>query len=293
MNESLERYRIFYYTALCGNITAAAEKLYVSQPAVSQSIKQLERSLGCALFVRTSKGVTLTAEGKTLFQYVSKGVEQFQLGENRLREQLALDDGVIYIGASDMTLEFFLLPYLEKFHRMYPKIRISVTNGPTPETIKKLDGNLIDFGVVTEPVTASRGYGVIPVKQIEDIFICGKEYKSLASDTFKAASLAAFPLVMLESNTSTRRYAEDFLRQNNVNITPEFELATSSLIVQFVKRGLGIGCVVRDFAEKAMEEKSVFKLTLDLEIPKRNICIVKKDDINSKAAEKLLELLLV
>ncbi|NCA68246.1 MAG: LysR family transcriptional regulator, partial [Clostridia bacterium] len=185
-----------------------------------------------------------------------------------------------------------LLPYLEKFHRLYPKIRISVTNGPTPETLGKLEGNIIDFGVVTEPVTSAGGCSVIPVKQIEDIFICGGEYSALASDTLAVKSLADFPLIMLEKNTSTRKYAESFLCQNNINITPEFELATSSLIVQFVKRGLGIGCVVRDFAEKAIEEKSVFQLNLDSVIPKRNICIVKKDTVNSKAAEKLLELLL-
>ncbi len=293
MKENLERYRIFYYAALCGNITAAAEKLYISQPAVSQSLKQLESSLGCALFLRTPKGVALTAEGKTLYRYVAKGMEQFTLGEKRLEAQLSLDCGVVYIGASDMTLEFFLLPFLERFHSLYPKIRVNVTNGPTPETLGKLENDIIDFGVVTEPFAVSGGVEVVPVREIEDIFICGGGFRGLTEDILTPEKLLRLPLplIMLEKNTSTRRYIDDCFKRFGAEPAPEFELATSGLIVQFVKRDLGIGCVVSDFAENAIAEQSVYRIALDKPFPKRRMCIVKKASVNSKAAEKLLELL--
>ena len=126
MNISYDWYRIFYYVALNGNITIASEQLFISQPAVSQSIKQLESSLGCILFIRTAKGVKLTEEGKVLYQHIAKGIEQIKLGEKRLKSQLSLESGEIHIGASDMTLEYLLLPYLEEFHNLYPKIKIIV-----------------------------------------------------------------------------------------------------------------------------------------------------------------------
>lgn len=292
MNISYDWYKIFYYAALSGNITAASEQLYISQPAVSQSIKQLENSLGCKLFVRTPKGVKLTAEGKIIYQYVSKGIEQIQLGEKRLESQLSLESGEIHIGASDMTLEYYLLPHLEKFHRLYPKIKISITNGPTPETIKILDDDKIDFGVISEPISDYHDFLIIPVKEIEDIFICGTEFADMTHNPIPLEQLVSMPLIMLESNTSTRKYIDAYLSENNIIISPEFELATSSLIVQFAKRNLGIGCVVRDFADNNLRKGLVYEVTPEKRIAKRHICVIKKNAAVSRASEKLLELLI-
>ena len=133
---NLEYYRIFYEVARAGSITAAAEKLCISQPAVSQTIRQLEEGLGSPLFVRASKGVRLRAEGEVLFSYVEKGIGSLLAGEEAFRSMVSLEQGEVKIGASDMTLRFYLLPYLEDFHAKYPSIRVQVTNGPTPETMR-------------------------------------------------------------------------------------------------------------------------------------------------------------
>ena len=151
LNHSLEVYRVFYTVAKCRSITLAANELAISQPAVSQSVKQLEESLETKLFTRTSKGVRLTAEGELLYSYVSKGYEQIVLGEQKLMEMKNLELGEIRIGASDMTLQFFLLPYLEQFHERFPNIKVKVTNAPTPETLSNLEEGRIDFGVVSTP----------------------------------------------------------------------------------------------------------------------------------------------
>ena len=110
MDINLEYYKIFYYTAKQKSVTLAAEKLSISQPAVSQAIKHLEKDLGCALFVRTAKGVRLTKEGEMLFSYVERGCEAILSGEKRLLEMLNLEKGEICIGASDMTLKYYLSP---------------------------------------------------------------------------------------------------------------------------------------------------------------------------------------
>ena len=151
MNINLEYYKVFYYVCTAGSLTAAAQKLCISQPAVSQAVRQLEKEAGTRLFLRTSKGIRLTREGELLFRYVKTGVEQLLEGGRMLERMLDMDMGEVRIGASDMTLQFFLLPFLEQFHKEYPRIKVTVTNAPTPETICSLEEGKIDFGVVTTP----------------------------------------------------------------------------------------------------------------------------------------------
>ncbi len=93
MINNLEAYKVFYYAARLQSITLAARELAISQPAVSQAVKQLEGAVGTALFVRTSRGVRLTREGELLFSYVEKGYEQLETGERKLRQMLNLELG--------------------------------------------------------------------------------------------------------------------------------------------------------------------------------------------------------
>ena len=292
MNISYDWYKVFETVVSCGSISSAGEKLYISQPAVSQIIKQLENTLGCALFIRTAKGVKLTSEGKTLYTHISSGLEQIRTGEKRLEAMLNLNNGEIRIGASDMTLKYYLLPYLEEFHQFYPDIKISITNQPTPDIMKKLKQGDIDFGVVTEPVDYIKDYQLIPVRETEDIFICGKSYYNLTETQVSPSELINYPLILLDPNTSARAYIDAYFADEGLAVTPEFELGTSSLIVSFVKRNLGIGCVVRDFAQEDIENGSVFELKLQKKIKKRHICIIKEQTLISKASEELLKMLI-
>ena len=170
MNISLEYYRIFYHVVKEGSITAAANTLCVSQPAVSQTIRQLEAGLGVTLFLRAQKGIRLTAEGQTLFQYVERGYETILQGEHALQSMLELELGEIHIGASDMTLKYYLLPYLERFHEQYPSVKVNVTNGPTPETLKHLKDGKIDFCVVSGPIEGYEELAEAPVTYPTPIF---------------------------------------------------------------------------------------------------------------------------
>ena len=292
LNHSLEAYRVFYTVATCGSITMAAGELSISQPAVSQSVKQLEEELNTKLFTRTSKGVRLTQEGELLYSYVAKGYEQIMLGEQKLIQLHTMELGEITIGASDMTLQFFLLPYLERFHEQYSNIRIRVTNGPTPETLEKLEDGRMDFCVVSTPFEAKETLEVIPVREIEDVFVAGRRFIPYKNKMLDFSKLQEMPLIFLESNTSSRRYMEEFLKQNQVEVTPEFELATSEMIVQFALRNLGVGCVVKDFAKEYIENGMLYELRFNKMIPKRQFCIVKnKKNPLPVAAGRLLEII--
>lgn len=290
-NINLEYYRVFYTVCLCSSITAAAEQLCISQPAVSQAIRQLEIALGCRLFSRIPRGVRLTKEGEILFSYVKRGMEAFLDGEHMLSRIQNLETGEIRIGASDMTLKFYLLPYLEHFHEQYPKIKIMVSNRPTPETLELLQKGHIDFGIISTPFDSRPEISSIPVRSACNIFIAGSNYHAaLGKRILSYQELTHYPCIFLEKNTSTRRFMDQFLAKHQIRLEPEFELATSEMIVQFTRRNLGIGCLVSDFAKEALEQGDVFPLTFEEEMPERQFCLVSSSKIcMSPAAEKLFQ----
>lgn len=292
MITNLEYYKVFYYVAKTGSLTQAAGILSISQPAVSQSIKLLEEQTGVKLFYRVSRGVRLTTEGELLFSYVSKGYEQIEKGEQKLKQMLNLELGEIHIGASDMTLQFYLLPFLEQFHEKYPDIKVVVTNAPTPETLQNLQNGQIDFGIVSTPFEPLENMRTLSVRNIEDTFVCGRRFISHKNKTLDLSELEKLPIIYLEKNTSTRTYMDQFLSANGVNIQPEFELATSDMIVQFALRNLGVGCVVRDFALPYLKSGVLFELRFNKIIPKREFCIVTSGRMPmSAAAKKLLDII--
>ena len=292
MRINLEYYKIFYYVAKTGRITLAAEELALSQPAVSQAIKNLETQIGTLLFTRTSKGVHLTHEGKALYQHVKNGYEAILLGEHKVNQMLNLESGEIRIGASDMTLQFYLLPYLEQFHLQYPHIKVSVTNGPTPETMETLQNGRIDFGVVSTPFDAAQHLQMRIVKEIEDIFVVGTAFSSLWNSVITYEQVRKLPFICLEGNTSTRKSLDNFLSKKEIVLQPEFELATSAMIVQFAVRNLGIGCVMSEFAEDYIAQGLLCRLQLPDALPKRQFCIISDSHVPlSSAASKLLEMM--
>lgn len=292
MNVNLEYYRVFYHVCIQGSLTAAARELCISQPAVSQAVRQLEKEAGTPLFFRTSKGVRLTREGELLFHYVRAGVESLLEGERMVKRMLDMDMGEVRIGASDMTLQFFLLPYLERFHKEYPRIKVNVTNAPTPETIKSLEEGKIDFGVVTTPFAAKSRIRQNQVKEIRNVFIAGSSFGHLKDQTLEYKALSLLPCIFLEKNTSTRTFMDDFMAEQGIELKPEFELAISDMIVQFAKRNMGIGCVMEGFAQEAVEAGDVFQLKFKKEMPVRHICVVTGEpDLISVPGRRLLEMI--
>ena len=292
MNINLEYYKFFYYAAKCGSITQAAEVLSVTQPAVSQALRTLAKSLGTDLFVRNGKGVHLTPAGEILFDYVKRGYEEIETGERKVLEMINMETGEIRIGASDMTLQFYLLPYLQRFHERYPGIRLNVTNGPTPETMHYLSEGRIDFGLVTTPLSRRKGFHSIAVRQIQDVFVAGTRFRKLKGEILPWSSLRELPVVCLEKNSSTRRYVDDFLMARGAAIHPEIELATSDMIVQFALRNLGVACVVWDFAQPYLEAGTLFELRFESSLPAREMELVTNEKLPpTSASAKFLEML--
>lgn len=285
MDINLEWYRVFYWTTKTGSLSKAAEELHITQPAVSHTIKQLEAALGGQLFFRTAKGVTLTVEGEVLFRYVEQAFSSMKIGEKAIADMHSLHSGEINIGASDTLCKYYLLPYLEAFHEGHPGVRIRVTNRTTPETLALLKEGKIDFGIVSLPAS-DKQIDFRESSSIQDCLVGGKAYTHLAQSPLSLTDLQDYPLLLLENGASTRRFIDDYAASNGVALTPEFELGSIDLLVQFAKRGFGLAFVIGEYVAEELAAGDLIKIPLATPIPVRKIGLATLRGVPLSAASK-------
>ncbi|GAA3408105.1 LysR family transcriptional regulator [Paenibacillus hodogayensis] len=291
MIDNMEWYRAFYEVAQTGSFSKAAERMFITQPAVSHSIKQLEFRLGGPLFFRTSRGVKLTAEGEVLLKFVSQAHHFLENGEKKIAEMRNLITGEVKIGAGDTLCRYYLLPYLESFHGQYPDVKIQVTNRTTRETLVLLKEGRIDFGVVNLPID-ERQLTVRESMALHDCFVAGQAAAFTARPPLSWKELNDLPLLMLEKGSSIRSYADAFAEQQGIRLNPEIELGSIELIVQFARIGLGVGCVIREFVAEELASGALREVDVEPPLPARHIGLVTLRDVPlSAAAQRLLELL--
>lgn len=226
----LELYRVFREVAEAGNISLAAENLYLSQSAVSQSVKQLEQQLGTRLFLRSPRGVTLTEDGRLLFEYVRSAMGLLETGENKLQQSRTLQAGTLVIGASDTVTSQFLLPHLDAFHRRYPNIHIRIISGRSYKVLGLLRAGRVDIAFASAPGDAD-DLEHIPCFETHSCFVAAPDYPCDFTRAYTTEEIAAFPLILLEKKASSRTYLEKYFLQSGVRLTPEIELGARSLLV--------------------------------------------------------------
>lgn len=293
MSANFEYYKIFYYVAKYKNITAAAKMLFLSQPTVSYSIQNLEKELQCTLFIRSKKGVTLTPEAKILYKHISKACAHIFKAEEELHSVLTLSSGTLRIGASELALHRYLLPYLERFRHAYPDINLTINTYPTPDALTALKSNLIDFAVIV--ISPYESYPDLDTKELtsfQDMVIAGPKYSFLQDKALHLSDLLEYPLITIAQGTSTRKYLDQIFMEHNLILKPDIELTTSELIVPMVIRNLGIGIIPSRFASAALYEGNLYFLNMQEYIPPRKICLVcDKDHPLSATSQKFISLL--
>ena len=275
MAVKLELYKVFKEVAEAGNITAAAQALYISQSAVSQSIKQLESDLQTRLFARNSRGVTLTADGKLLYEYVRSAIGLLETGEAKLSQTRELQMGQLTIGASDTVTSQFLLPYLDSFHRQYPAIHIQIVSGRSHKVLGLLQSGKVDIAFASTPGEGS--FETVPCFATHSIFVASPEYPCDFSHIYTLSEIADFPLILLERKASSRLYLEKYFPQNGLRLNPEIELGARSLLVDLAAIGFGVAGVTEEFVRKDLESGRLRKLETSFEIPPRSVdmCILR------------------
>jgi len=290
MKTKLDYYRIFYETARCSSFSVAARHLYISQSAVSQCINQLEHDLNAKLFMRTRRGVTLTKEGSLLFQKVESGLQFIEQGETLLERLQRLDSGSLFIAAGDTITSHYLLPYLEKFHEMYPYIRIEMANSYSSNMIKCVKDRTAELAFVNLPVTDNE-LCIKPCLSIHDIFVCGAEYNTRKNYSWE--EMANQPLILLETNSTSRRFLDKNFKEKNITLNPQLEMAAHDLLIRFASIHLGVSCVIEEFSKESLEKGIIKKMNLNPPIPSRNIgCAYLKNTPLSIAAQEFLKLII-
>lgn len=288
----MELYRVFYYVAVNNNITKAAQELFITQPAVSQSIKQLEEKLKVSLFIRLPKGVKLTPEGELLFSHVKEAYSLIQSAEKKIYEINSLEGGEIAIGADDIICKYYLLPVIEKYHSNYPKVKIKTYNITTREIIEGLKSGSLSCGLVKTPINASN----ILIRECFDIKFCfvgGIQYKELAKQKISIRELLEYPLIMLDKTCGSRHFLDDFFSTLGLTASPDVELSNYDIIAEFAKIGLGIGCVIENFIQDELDSGNLFKLKIVEDIPPRKVALATLKDIPmSKPTNAFVKMLL-
>ena len=283
MSVKLESYRVFKEVAEVGNITAAAQALYISQSAVSQSIKQLENDLQTRLFSRNSRGVTLTAEGRMLYEYVRSAMGLLETGEAKLSQTRELQMGQLIIGASDTVTSQFLLPYLDSFHREHPAIHMQIISGRSHKVLGLLRSGKVDIAFASTPtdLTSLETYPCFPT---HSIFVAGAGYPCDFDHVYSLEEMSAFPLILLERKASSRLYLERFFLQNGLKLNPEIELGARSLLVDLAAIGFGVAGVTEEFVTRDLESGRLRQLKTSFQIPPRSVDMCMLRDVPQTAA---------
>ncbi len=268
MKTRLDYYRVFYETALHASFSTAAKHLYISQSAISQCISQLEKDLNTQLFIRSRRGITLTKEGKLLFQKVENAMQAIEQGESLLARLHRLDGGSLIIAAGDTITRHYLSPYLEEFHALYPEIRIEMANSYSSRLLQFVKEGKAELAFVNLPIKDDE-LCIEPCFSIQDIFVCGPDYH--AKDKYTWEELAQEPLILLETNSSSRNYIDEKFAAKHIRLNPQIELAAHDLLVQFASIHLGVSCVIKEFVTDSLEKGAIRPLNLVPKLPARNI----------------------
>ena len=291
MITKLDLYKVFCQVGKSKSFSKASKELYMTQPAVSQAIMQLEGELDVRLFNRTPKGVSLTNEGSLLFEYVNSAINLINAGEEKILEFKDLTVGELKIGVGDTISKYFLLPYLEFFHNRYPNIKFKIINGTTLELCSLIKSGEINIAICNFPID-DKSLESRPCREIRDIFVCGEKYKDLSREKISLEEMIKYPLIFLEPNSNSRKYVEKFMLSKGIKISPEFELGSFDLLLEFAKINLGIACVIKEFSRDYLEKGLLYEINVLEEIPSRSIGVCYLKDVPlSLASAKFVEIL--
>lgn len=273
MDINYELYKVFYYVATTLSFSEASKLLYISQSAVSQSVKMLEKKLNQVLFIRSTKKVQLTPEGEILLRHIEPAINLIKRGESQIIESAALGRGQLRIGASDTICRYFLVPYLNQFHKDFPNVHIRVTNQTSIKCVDLLESGQVDLIVTNYPNSKlNNAYNVNIIREFKDVFIANKKYFDLDNKKVSLKELQTHPILMLERQSTTSEFLHQLFQQNHLDLVPEIELSSNDLLIDLAKIGLGIAFIPDYCLSDNLED--LFVVDVKENLPKRQLVVV-------------------
>lgn len=290
---NLELYRVFCAVARHRSLTKAAEELYISQPAVSQAIKQLESQLGTQLFHRTNKGMELTAQGgELIYEDAKTALGLLNEAENklfRLREEAS---GTLRIGASETIFQYCLSEKIVQFHREFPHVKLELSAEVSPQSIERLKTDRCDVAFLNLPLSETDGLRLTDtIMPVHDIFLAGNAFAELKGQKMSLRSLREYPLLLMEEHTVARACLDRFLAAQGIELTATVEVNSWHFMKKLVADGMGIGCIPREYALNKLRDGTLFEIETEQALPVRGVGIaLPKNGSPSFALRKFLSL---
>jgi DNA-binding transcriptional LysR family regulator len=291
MDINYELYKVFYHVANTLSFSEASKQLYISQSAVSQSVKVLEKKLGMSLFIRSTKRVQLTPEGEILLRHIEPAMNLIRQGENQLLEANSLNGGQLRIGASDTICRYYLVPFLNEFHRLYPKVHIKVTNQTSIACAHLLEAGQVDLAITNYPNSGlSTGQSTRMIREFHDVFVANEAFSELKGKKVSLEELQKYPILMLDRKSTTSEFLHSMFQRHQLDLVPEIELSSNDLLIDLAKIGLGIA-FVPDYLISEHDD-SLFTLDLDEDLPVRQLIVACNENVPiSQAAKSFMEML--
>ncbi len=287
----LDQYKAFHAVVKAGGISRAAEKLYVTQPALTRSIQALERDMGCPLLCRTPRGVVPTQEGELLYRHLDQALSVIATAETRIRDIGNLEDGEIRIGAGDMLCRHLLVPVLQTFHALHPAVRVHVTCIETPGAAGLLRAGKLDLALMNLPYPDD-ALSFRELREVQDIFVAGRRYRELSHVPQPVAEIVKRPMLLLERKSRSRQLLDAHLAACGCQAEPAFELGGTDLLIRFAQFDFGIACVPRGQVEELLADGSLVEIRAAEPMPKRHVGAAWLRDMPMNAAAKVLVALL-
>lgn len=287
MDINYELYKVFYHVATTLSFSEASKLLFISQSAVSQSIKTLERKLDQVLFIRSTKRVSLTPEGEILLRHIEPAMHLIQRGEAQLLDA-ASTGGQIRIGASDTICRYFLVPYLERFHKAFPNAHIKVINQTSIKCVELLETGAVDLIVVNYPNNYLSNVSTIKkIGTFRDVFIANHSFEELKGQKLTYEELSKYPILMLDRKSTTSEFLHKLFQQHQLDLVPEVELTSNDLLIDLARIGLGIA-FIPDFCMHN-QTNDLFIVQTKEELPRRELVVAYNDQVPlTKATQEFL-----
>ena len=293
MAQNWELCRVFYHVARSGSFSRAAAVLFTSQPAVSRSMAALETELGCRLFIRDRRGVSLTPEGRMFYAHVEVACEQLRRGREAVEAAVGLQSGSIAIGASETALRAYLLERLDRFHARYPGVRLRLYGGTSLRAMEDLKSGAIDFAVAAVYEGGVRSLRETRLLSFSDVFAAGPGFEGLKDRPVPLEELARAPLICHRRESLTFDFLEAFFKSYGLEFNPAMEPDNTDLALSLARHGLGIAFLPESAAAPSFAEGSLFPVTPAVPLPRRRISLLEYEGHTlSLAAHRLRDMLI-
>ncbi len=267
---NLNRYRLFCAVAECESISKAAEMNYISQPAISKAITKMEESLGTTLFVRNHRGVTLTDEGKILYEQLRAAFDIIKDGEDKLRRINELGIGRLRLGTSSILCKHMLLPYLKGFIKENPHIKITVDCQSSAKIYRQLEDGKVDIGLIVRPENPS-DIEFHSLGEIEDVFIASRDYMENLRLREENSVFEEANIMLLDGANASRMHVDRYFKENNIVPEHILEVSGMDMLIEFARTGIGVACVIKSFVKDELDSGEFVEIPLSVPINKREV----------------------